>query len=155
MKKETIVRGNEEFFLLAVGMCLGMRAFAGEVLECSMEEFAQFPTDHCGPSGYIRVYYTAIKEMGRDHQDVFEQQVQAGLFTKLTHGFHSGIRLEGDLHEKTTIKKDGYEFLFHIVEYERDSDHGFEFVKPEDLGNIPEEEKLGRMVHITIKIEEK
>ena len=152
-KKEKIAHDNGLFMILMVGMCLGMGYFSNEILNCRFEKFAQFPTDNAGAPGYIRVDYTAIKELGRDHQEVFEQQVQNGLFEKLSYGFSSRTEFEGDLNEKTTIKRDGYEFLFHIKEYERDSAHGFEMVGPEELCNIPEEEELGRMVYITVKLE--
>ena len=35
-------------------------------------------------------------------------------------------------------------------QYERDAEHGFEIISPEDLKGIPEDETLGRVVHLAI-----
>ncbi|HAV11696.1 MAG TPA: hypothetical protein DCX32_04135 [Candidatus Moranbacteria bacterium] len=152
-KMEKIAHENGLFLILNVGMCLGMRRFAGEVLESFSEKMAQFPTDSAGAPGYIRVDSSAIKEKGYGSWDNFEEREMGGLFEKASYGFSSRTVFEGDLNEKIVIKRDGYEFLFHIREYERDSAHEFEIIKPEELDSVPEGEVLGRVAYLTIKPE--
>lgn len=150
-KMEKIAHENGLFLILRVGMCLGMRRFAQEVLDSFMEKMAQFPTDRAGAPGYIRINTAAIKEKGFGSWDEFGDKVTSGILERASYGFSSRTEFEGDLNEKAVIRKEGYEFLFHIREYERDSVHGFEIIKPEELDNVSEDEVLGRVVYLTIK----
>ncbi|PLX21267.1 hypothetical protein C0584_03010 [Candidatus Parcubacteria bacterium] len=151
MKIETVAHGNGLFLIINVGMCLGMRSFAHEILESIREQIAQYPTDSCGAPGYIKVDISAIKEKGYGCDEQFETDVENGLFVKVSYGFSSRTEFEGELNEKVIIKKDNYEFLFHIKEYERDSANGFEIITPDKLIGVPEDEKLGRVVYLIIR----
>jgi hypothetical protein len=152
-KIEKIAHENGLFLILRVGMCMGMKYFAKVVFD-SFNEMSQFPTDNVGAPGYINIDSSAIQKKGRGSWDEFEEKICEGLLEKASYGFSSRTEFEGDLNEKVTIKRDGYEFLFHIKEYERNSAHGFEIIKPEELGSVSEDEELGRVVYLTIKPEE-
>ncbi len=70
----------------------------------------------------------------------------------VSYGFNSSLEFKGYLADQIAFERDGYEFLFHIKEYERDSSHKFKIIRPEDLTEIPENEQLGRFVYLTIKL---
>jgi hypothetical protein len=150
MKRDKITRDNGLFFVVTVGMCLGLEYFAQAVLD-SFTEDAQFSTDIVGAPGYIRVCSSSIRNNKWEKcRDDFVEKVKNGLLARLTYEFNSAIKVEGDLAEKVVIWKDGYIFYFHIGQYERDADHGFEIIEPEDINSIPDDEKLGRVVYLTI-----
>lgn len=149
MKKETISGDNAMFFVSAVGMSLGMGHFARAVLDSSMQ-MSQFPTDNVGQPGYIIINSSAIREKGDDWWYEFVDKVRGGFLASVSYGFSSATEFEGDLAERITLKKDGYTFAFHIQKYERDSNNGFVIIDPKDLVDIPEDEKLGRVVYLTI-----
>lgn len=150
MKAETVARNNAIFFVVTVGMSLGVRYFAQAVMDSFLED-SQFPTDNVGHPGYIKIDSSALWTDGYDPWYELAEKVKKGLLTMLSYEFSSETEFEGDLAEQVTLKKDGYVFSFHIKEYERDADHGWEIIQPEDLGNIPENEKLGRVVYLSIR----
>lgn len=152
MKKEVVSRDNAMFFVVAVGMSLDTEFFAQAVLESSME-MSQFPTDNIGQPGYIRINSSAIRDKGDDWWYGFVDKVRNGFLASVSYGFSSATEFEGDLAERVTLKKDGYTFTFHIQQYERDSDNGFAIIDPKDLADIPDNEKLGRVVYLTITSE--
>ena len=149
-KREKIAHENGLFFILTVGMCLGFRDLAVAVLDSFMEGVL-FPTDPVGAPGYIKIDTSAFEKKGYGSKEEFEEKVMNGLFEKVSYGFSGRTEFEGELNEKVTINRDGYEFIFHIKEYERDSAHGFEIITPEKLNDIPENEVLGRVAYLTIK----
>ncbi len=154
MEKETVCRDNSIFFIVAVGMSMGTEYFAQAVLDSFMQQ-AQFPTDNVGQPGYIRIDSSAIWEKEEDLWWKFVSKVrEEKLLPKVSYGFSSQTEFEGDLAERVTLKKDGYLFTFHIKQYERDSEHMFEIINPEDIEGIPENEKLGRMVYLAITTDE-
>lgn len=152
MKEETVSRDNATFFVVAVGMSLGTEFFSQAVLDSSME-MSQFPTDNVGHPGYIRISSSAIRNRGEDSWYEFADKIRSGFLASVSYGFSSATKFEGDLAEQVTLRKDGYAFSFHIQQYERDSDHGFVIINPKDLADIPEDEKLGRVVYLTITAE--
>ena len=154
MKEETVKKDNTMFFVSTVGMSLGMEYFAQAVLESSME-LSQFLTDHIGKPGYIRIDSSAIREKGEDSWHDFVNKVMGGLLARVSYGLSSATKFNGDFSERVMLKKDGYIFFYHIKQYERDSAHGFEIIDPEDLGDVPEHERLGRVVYLTIILDEK
>ena len=152
MKKETVSRDNAMFFVVAVGMSLGTEFFAQAVLDSSME-ISQFPTDNVGQPGYIRINSSAIRNKGDDWWYKFADKVRSGFLASVSYGFSSATDFEGDLAERVTLKRDGYVFSFHIQQYERDSDNEFAIIDPSELADIPEKEKLGMVVYLTITSE--
>jgi hypothetical protein len=151
MKTEKVARDNAMFFVVAVGMSLGIGYFTQAVLDSSMEE-SQFPTDSVGSPGYIRIDSSAIRKGGDKFWDEFVNKIRNGLLGRVSYEFSSATEFKGDFAEHVTIEKDDYTFSFHIKQYERDSAHGFEIIDPENLGNIPEGEQLGRVVCLTITL---
>lgn len=152
MKAETVARNNVMFFVCTVGMSLGIKYLAQAVMDSFMQD-SQFPTDNVGNPGYIKIDSSAIGAKGDNSWHKFTEQIRNGLLTKLSYEFSSATEFEGDLAEKATFQKNGYTFSFHIKQYERDADHGWEIINPENLGDIPEGEKLGRVVYLSIKPE--
>ena len=71
-----------------------------------------------------------------------------------SYGFSSRTEFKGDLADQCTLKKGGYKFSFHIKNYERDSAHNFEIISSDELDNILEDEELGRVVYLTITIDD-
>ena len=153
MKENTISRDNATFFVVAVGMSLGMGYFAQAVLD-SFREISQFPTDNAGYPGYIRIDSSAIRKEKEERWYEFVEKIRGGLLPKVSYGFSSVTDFKGDLAEQVLIKEGGYIFSFHIKQYERDVAHRFEIINPEDLDGIPEKEKLGRVVHLAITPEQ-
>lgn len=151
-KMEKIAYDNGLFYILAVGMSMGMGHFANAVLDSAFE-MSQYPTDNEGKPGYIRIDSSAIRKGGEQVWFKFIDSVKQGLLPRVSYGFSSATEFEGDLSEKVTIKRDGYEFAFHIREYERSSAHDFEIIGPEKLEEIPEDEELGRVVYLIIRHE--
>lgn len=149
MKKETVSHDNAIFFLIAVGMSMGLGEFAQEVLESDVVH-GQFPTDNVGSPGYIRIDSSAIMRKGEEYWKEFVDKVRNGFLPMVSYGFSSKTKFQGELSEQVTIERDGFVFFFVIKEYERDAEHDFEIIKPEDLPNVPEKEKLGRVVYLTI-----
>lgn len=152
MKLETVARENAMFFVTVVGMSLGMKYFDMAVLDSSMKK-SQFPTENAGSPGYIIIDSSLIRKRGDKLWFEFTDKIRAGLFIKVSYEFSSATKFEGDLAEQVTIKSVGYTFSFLIKKYERDSAHGFEIIGPENLGDVPEEEKLGRVAYLTIEID--
>jgi len=151
MNIKTVAEGNALFYLVGVGMCLGISEFAGVALECLFWEEGHYPTDNVGKPGYIKFNLSVVQERPKPFQEKFAEAIRAGIFTRVSYGFSSRTQFDGDLCEGVTITKDGYEFSFYIRQYERDSEHGFEIIDPEALSDIPESEELGRVVWLTIK----
>lgn len=149
MKTEKVAKDNAMFFVVAVGMALGMEYFAKAVLDSSMEE-SQFPTDCTGNSGYIRIDSSPIRKKGDDLWFEFADKVREGFLVKISYEFSSATKFNGNLSDEVTIEKAGYVFSFHIRQYERGAEHGFEIISPEDLKDIPRDEILGRVVYLTI-----
>lgn len=141
------------FFVVEVGMSMGMEYFAQAVFDSS-REMAQFPTDNVGYPGYIRINSSAIRKKGESFWFEFMQKVRGGLLSRASYEFSSLTDFDGEFAEQVTFKKDGYTFSFHIKQYERDSAHSFEIINPENLPDIPEDEKLGRIVYLTITMDE-
>ena len=154
MKIENVANGNTMFFVATVGICIGMEYFSHTVLNSSLEA-SQFPTDKIGGPGYIKVDSSAIRKKGEYNWYEFTEKIRKDLLGNVAFGFSSATKFDGDFAEKVTIKKDGYVFCFHVKQYERDQDHNFQFINPEDLDTIPEDEALGRVVYLTIKLDEK
>ena len=144
-----VSRENVVFFVCAVGTSLCNELFAQAVLKSSME-MSQFPTEIVGFPGYIRISSSAIWNIGDDWWYGFAEKVRNGFLARVSDGFSSVTEFEGDLAERITLKKDGYTFAFHIKQYERDSENTFKFIEPKDLADIPDGEKLGRVVYLTI-----
>lgn len=156
MKTEKVARDNAMFFVAVVGMSFGMEYFAQAVLDSSMEA-SQFPTDNVSSPGYIRIDSSAIRRNGDKRKgdklwDEFANRIRSGFLGKVSYEFSSATKFEGDLAERVIIKNGGYTFSFHIKQYERDSAHGFEIISPKDLGDVPESERLGRVVYLTITL---
>jgi len=152
MKKQKVAQENALFFVVAVGMSLGERFFVQAVIESSME-MSQFPTDNVGYPGYIRIDSSAIREQGEDRWYEFVGKISAGFLAIVSYGFSSLTNYEGELNELVILQKDGYVFSFHIKQYERDKSD-FKIINPEDLVDIPEDEQLGRVVYLTITLDE-
>lgn len=149
MEQEKVAQENAAFYIVAVGMSLGMEYFVQAVL-CSHLEESQFPTDNVGRPGYIKINTSAVWQKGEDHWQEFLCKIREGLLARASYEFSSRIEFEGDFAEKVKFEKDGYSFDFCIKEYERDMSHKFEIVGPEKIPEIPEEEKIGRVVYLTI-----
>ena len=150
MKPEIVARDNVMFFVAVVGMSLGIEHFAMAVLESSIE-VSEFLADSFGSPGYIIIDSSTVRKKDDNLWLEFVDKIRGGLLTKVSYGFSSATKFEGDFSEKVTIKNDGYTFSFHIRQYERDSEHGFEIIDSENLDNVPEEEELGRVVYLTIE----
>jgi len=153
MKKETVYRDNAMFFVVTVGISICMEYFAHAVFNSS-REMAQFPTDNFGNSGYIRIDSSAIREKGESFWFEFVEKIKGGLFSRVSYRFSSITVFEGEFAEQVTLKENGYTFFFHIKQYERDSAHNFLIINSEDVFDIPEDEKLGRVVYLTITTNE-
>lgn len=149
MKAETVAKDNCMFFVVVVGMSLGLDYFAKAVLS-SFRQDAQFPTDNVGSPGYIRIICCFSDEKSWEK---FAEQVIGGLFARLSYEFSSKLKTEGGLSEQVTLQKEGYVFDFNIRGYERDDEHRWEIIGPEKLDDIPENEKMGRVVYLSIKPE--
>lgn len=152
MNVDKIRRGNAEFFVVAVGMSLGTVFFKQAVLESSVE-MAQFPTENFSPQypGYVRIDSSTIRKKGEKLWQKFVSKVrEKSLLSKSAYGFSSRTKFEGDFAERVTLREDGYAFAYHIKQYERDAEHGFEIINPEDLEGIPEDEILGRVAYLEI-----
>lgn len=150
MEKNKVALDNSFFFLSVVGMIMGMWDFYQTILESFMEK-SQFPTDNFGEPGYVRIDSSAIWKKGEDYWRKFVAEIdEKRLMHNISYGFSSATKFEGELNERVVIKKSGYIFTFEIMEYERDSEHKWEIIKPEALRDIPEDEKLGRVVYLTI-----
>ncbi len=149
MKKETIANENKTFFISSVGMILVLDFFIWTIVE-SREDTPQFSTDTIGYPGNIEINYSSIKEGGQSFWNIFIEKIQNGLLKKLSLKFKLSTNFEGDFSERVTLEEDGYIFSFHIKKYERDINHDFEIISPDDLGKIEENEKLGRIVSLTI-----
>lgn len=149
MKKTTVTRDNQMFFVVVVGMSLGLDYFAKAVLN-SFRQDAQFPTDNVGSPGYIRIICCISDEKSWCK---FTEQVRDGLFRRLSYEFSSTLEIEGSLAEQVTLQKESYIFDFKIRGYERDAEHRWEIIGPEKLDDIPENEKMGRVVYLSIKPE--
>ena len=153
MKIETVSRDNAMFFVVTVGMSIGMEHFAHAVFNSSIE-MAQFPTDNFGDNGYIRIDSSAIRKKGESFWFEFVEKIKDGLLSKVSYSFSSKTDFEGEFAEQVTLKKNGYTFSFHIKQYERDFAHNFLIINSENVSDIPENEKLGRVVYLTITINE-
>ena len=151
MNERKVAQDNAMFFVIAVGMSFGTEYFAHAVLDSFMD-ISQFPTDNVGYPGYIRVNSSPIKERGKEEWFKFGDKVQNGFLTKVSYEFSSATKFEGDYSEKVVIEKEGYLFSFHIKEYERSSDYNFVIINPEMLVDVPEDERLGRVVYLTISL---
>ncbi|HBR79346.1 MAG TPA: hypothetical protein DEA46_02880 [Candidatus Moranbacteria bacterium] len=152
MNTEKIRMGNAGFFVVAVGMSLGTEFFRQAVLESSLE-MAQFPTENFSPQypGYVRIDSSAIRKKGEKFWQKFVTKVrEKSLLSKSAYGFSSQTKFEGDFAEQVTLREDGYVFAYHIKQYERDAEHGFEIISPEDLESILEDETLGRVAYLEI-----
>ncbi|MCK5081088.1 MAG: hypothetical protein KAQ63_02910 [Candidatus Moranbacteria bacterium] len=149
MKKEKIIEDNAYFFILVVGMTLGIDMFSQSILESyGDEDSVLFPTDIVNRTrlGYVKVDLSVVRNSWPD----FTERIKGGLFERASYEFSSNTRFKGDLYEKVNFEKDGYQFSFEIEEYERNQEHQFKRISPEKLPDIPEEEKLGRLVCLTI-----
>jgi len=149
MEEKTIITDNAYFFILVVGRTLGFSMFAQSILESYGDENSVlFPTDMIDQArlGYVNVDLSVV----RNSWPEFREKIEDGLFSRASYEFSSATKFEGDLYEKVSFEKDGYQFSFEIKEYERDQEHGFKRVSSEKLPDIPEEEKIGRFVHLTI-----
>jgi len=149
MEEKTIIIDNAYFFILVVGQTLGIDMFSQFILESyGDEDSVLFPTDIVSQTrlGYVKVDLSVVRNYWPD----FIEKIRNGLFARVSYEFSSDTRFEGDLYEKVNFKKDGYQFSFEVKEYERDQEHEFKRLPPEQLPDIPEEEKLGRLVCLTI-----
>lgn len=148
MQKDTVIGANFLFFINTVHASLVIDSFAQAVLGGSSREF-RFSTDIIGEPGYIKIDSSAVRQRENNSWSVFADEIK-----KVLHGiaflFAHDMIVEGDLAEKVNLQKDGYKFSFHIKQYERDSEHQFQNINPEDLKKIPESEKLGRVVYLKI-----
>lgn len=151
METRTVARDNAVFFVVTVGMALGLEYFARAVFDSHLEE-SQFGTDLIGKPGYIRIDSSPIRKRGNDLWFEFANKVREGFLEKVSYEFSSATKFDGNLSDEMTIEKAGYVFSFHIRQYERDAEHGFEIINPEDFDfeDIPEDEILGRVVYLTI-----
>lgn len=154
MEKEKIAQGNALFLIIAVGMSMGMKNFTQAVFESSIQ-MSQFPTDSTGYPGYIKIDSTAIRSKGDEAWFSFTEKIMGGFLQSVSYGFSSATKFEGNLAEQVTLKRDGFVFSFCIKQYERDMDHSFEIINPEDLADIPDDEELGRVVYLTISHDHK
>ncbi len=149
MKKETIITDNAYYFILVVGMALGFKMFSQSILESyGDEDSILFPTDIVNRDklGYVKVDLSVVKNSWPE----FVEKIKGGLFERASYEFSSNTRFKGDLYEKVKFEKDGYQFSFEIKEYERDQEHEFKMMPPEELPDIPEKEKISRLVCLTI-----
>jgi len=149
MEKVKIITDNGYFYILVVGKALGFGVFAQAILESYGEEdFVLFPTDIIDRTrlGYIKVDLSAVRVSWAD----FRAAIEGNLFVMASYEFSSATRFEGDFYEKVSFEKDGYKFSFEVTEYERDQEHGFKRISRKELSDIPEKEKVGRLVVLTI-----
>ncbi|MDA3815297.1 MAG: hypothetical protein PF549_02935 [Patescibacteria group bacterium] len=149
MKKEFIAADNSIFFVVVIGMALGMDVFTRAVLESFGDKDFMFPTDPINQklTGYIKIDFSAVVE---DSWGKFTKEVMGGLFSRASYEFSSMTKFKGDLAEQVEFKKGGYTFSFHIKEYERDMSHKFKIITPEEILDVPEKEKIGRVAYLTI-----
>lgn len=154
MNKETIIQGNQLFFIVTVGMAFGMEVFADQVRESSLK-MAQFETDLIGESGYIRIDSSSVRREGQDWWNSLVDKIREGFLGGSSYEFSSQSNFGGDLSEKVVFTDSGYKFELEIKKYERDELHGYEFITPETVlsDDIPDEEVLGRVVYLTISLE--
>lgn len=149
MRKETVIRDNASFFIIVVGMALGMDMLKMAILQSyGDEDYVLFPTDIVNRTmlGCIKVDLSVVRKSWSE----FREKITGDLLSKASYQFSSATKFEGDLYEKVKFQKDGYQFSFEIKEYERDKEHQFERVPPEKLPDIQEEEKLGRVACLKI-----
>lgn len=156
MKTEKVARDNVLFFFTVVGPCLLMKEFVRAVLWSSVDGVSQFPTENVdtGKPGYIRVDTFSLRKEEKSWDAFVREAVERNLFEKVSFGFSSRTEFGGDFSEIVTIKRCGYEFLFKITGYERNSLHSFKIIEPDALPHIPDGEVLGRVVCLTVQLDD-
>ena len=140
-----ISKDNHLFFVtfLAFEMC--DERFTSSALQ-SFSEISQVGMEGSKFSGYLRIDSSDVKNYCS--QESFSEELRSGIFNKVVMKIPNSI--SGDLNEIMEIKLGIYLFSFSITQYERDSAHNFEMI--EDLNIIPNEEKIGRLVDLKIKV---
>lgn len=149
MKKETVIQDNQGFFCAGLGFSACTSHFKEAVFN-SFREKAQYPVEIGEYTGYIRVDCTDIR--ARHLHESFIDAVRNSLLDMVTTAVPS--RIKGDLADEAEVIMDGYKFNFKIVQYERDREHGWEIIEPSGLNDIPNKEKLGRVMEMIVTINE-
>jgi len=145
MKEEAVIKGNQGFFCVGLGFSACTSHFREAVFN-SFHEKAQYPVEMSEYTGYIRIDCTDI--MKRHSYEGFADAVLSGLLNMVTTVAPSQIK--GDLADEAEVVMDGYKFNFKIVQYERDREHDYEIIEPSGLNDIPNKEKLGRVMELVI-----
>jgi hypothetical protein len=155
MKERYLINGNQTFFMLTVGIAFGMEVFAEAVVDGSLTQ-SQLETDMIGQPGYIRIDSTQIKEKGEEHWCWFTDKIREGFLGALSYEFSSSSKFEGRLSEKVSFVREDYKFELEIKEYERAEAYGYDLISPEVAlsNNISDGEELGRIVYLTISLDE-
>jgi hypothetical protein len=149
MKEEMVIKGNQGFFVVALGFSACTTHFKEAVFN-SFHEKAQYGVEMGEHTGYIRIDCTDIK--ANCSHGSFVEAVRNSLLDMVTTAVPS--RIKGELADEAEVVMDGYKFHFKIVQYERDGEHGWKIIKPSGLKNIPNKEKLGRVMDMVVTIDE-
>lgn len=149
MQQETVIQGNQGFFCVGLGFSACTTPFK-EAVFSSFHERVQYGVEISEHTGYIRIDCTDIK--ARCSLGSFVKAVQNSLLDMVTTVVPSLIK--GDLADEAEVVMDGYKFNFKIVQYERDREHEWEIIEPSGLNDIPNKEKLGRVMEMIVTINE-
>lgn len=149
MKKTIVIQGNQGFFCVALGFSACTSHFKDAVFS-SFHEKAQYPVEMGEYTGYIRIDCTDVK--AKCSHGSFVEAVRSSLLDMVTVVVPSQIK--GELADEAEVVMDGYKFNFKIVQYERDREHNWEIIEPSDLEDIPNKEKLGRVMELVVTIDE-
>lgn len=155
MEKDRIRRDNVIFFVVAVGQCMYLTDFAQAILSAINfdAKLVNYPTDNVEVPGYVKVDFSTLAR-NKKKRLTFINKINGGVLKKVATDFNSSTDFKGDFAEEVRIAKDGYVFHFCIKQYERDKEHQFEIIEPTALEEIPNEEKLGRVVHLAVMPEQ-
>ncbi len=144
MDKSEIIRGNQGFFCVAVGLTICNKDFPSAVLQSLSDEQVQYGIEMENYSGYILIDSTEI--IREFSQRSFADEVQNGILRTLSYELTS--RICGELADEAEVAIRGYKFKFKISRYERDMDHVFEVI--DNPSRLPNGERIGRFVDLKI-----
>ncbi|MCK9378553.1 MAG: hypothetical protein M0P97_00200 [Candidatus Moranbacteria bacterium] len=142
MNTKIIARGNEAFFIANVAPKMFGVEFS-QALLYGLRQSVLYGTE----GGYIRINGTSVGIYGelagklRSRENVIAEVAM-----------QIPKNVSGDLSDEIHITHCGHKFSFKITEYERDADHNFRPIN--DLSIIPDDEKIGRLVELTITFDD-
>jgi hypothetical protein len=150
MDKNKIARDNHAFYYVVVGQVLCSDEFTlkiiGGIDESVLYGIEDDTRDTC--TGYIEVDTSDIVD--NSVQDTFVDDLRNDLLGKVALKIPQSI--QGELNTDVVIAYHKWVFTFNITLYERDGTHRFELV--EDPTPLPNKEKLGRIVRMTVSVKE-